>query len=215
MDCSTPGFPVHHQLLELTQTHVRRVGDAIQYLILCCLLLLLPSIFPSTRVFSNESVLCIRWPKYGSFSFSISPSNIIRPDFLWDWLVWSPYCTRVSQESSPAPRFKSINSLALSLLYGSKDVKAMTNLDSILKSRDIALLTKAHIVKAMIFPVVRYGCESWTRMKAECWKTDAFNFWCWRRFLRVPWTVRRSNQSTLVEINPEYSLERLMLKLKL
>ena len=75
MDYSTPGFPVHHQLLEFTQTHVHRVGDAIHYLILCCPLLLLPSIFPSNRVFSNKSVLCIRWPKYWSFSFSISPSN--------------------------------------------------------------------------------------------------------------------------------------------
>ena len=87
---------------------------------------------------------------------------IFRVDFLWDWLVWSPYCTRVSQESSPAPRFKSINSLALSLLYGSKDVKAMTNLDSILKSRDITLQSKVHIAKAKVFPAVMDGCESWT-----------------------------------------------------
>ena len=93
--------------------------------------------------------------------------------------------------------------------------KAMTNLDSILKSRDITLLTKVHIVKAMVFPVVIYGCESWTIKKAECPRINAFELWCWRRLLRVPWTARQSNQSILKEISPEYSLEGLMLKLKL
>ena len=93
--------------------------------------------------------------------------------------------------------------------------KAMANLDSVLKGRDITLPTKVHIVKAMVFPVVMYGCESWTLKKAECQRTDAFELWCWRRLLRVPWTARRSNQSILKEISPEYSLERLMLKLKL
>ena len=91
----------------------------------------------------------------------------------------------------------------------------MNNLDSILKSRDIPLPTKVRLVKAMVFPVVTYGCESWTIKKAECWKIDAFKLWCWRRLLRVPWTTRRSNQSTLKEISPECSLEGLMLKLKL
>ena len=93
--------------------------------------------------------------------------------------------------------------------------KVMTNLDSILKSRDITLLTKVHLVKAMVFPVVMYGCESWTVEKAEHQRIDAFELWCWRRLLRVPWTARRSNQSILKEISPEYSLEGLMLKLKL
>ena len=93
--------------------------------------------------------------------------------------------------------------------------KAMIKLDSILKSRDITLLTKVRLVKAMVFPVVVYGCESWTIKKAEGQRTDAFELWCWRRFLRVPWTARRSNQLILKEINPEYSLEELMLKLKL
>ena len=93
--------------------------------------------------------------------------------------------------------------------------KAMTNLHSILKSRDITLPTKVHLVKAMVFPVVMYGCESWNIKKAECQRIDAFKLWCWRRLLRVPWTVRRSNQSILKEISPEYSLEGLMLKLKL
>ena len=93
--------------------------------------------------------------------------------------------------------------------------KVMTNLDSILKTGDITLLTKVHLVKAMVFPLVMYGCESWAIKKAECRRIDAFELWCWRRLLRVSWTARRSNQSILKEINPEYSLEGLMLKLKL
>ena len=93
--------------------------------------------------------------------------------------------------------------------------KVMTNLDSILKSRDIALSTKVCLVKAMVFPVVMYGCESWTIKKAKCQRIDAFELWCWRRLLRVPWTARRSNQSILKETSPECSLEGLMLKLKL
>ena len=91
----------------------------------------------------------------------------------------------------------------------------MTNLDSILKTRDITLPTKVHLVKAMVFPVVMHGCENWTIKKAECQRIDAFELWCWKRLLRVPWTAWRSNQSILTEISPEYSLEGLMLKLKL
>ena len=91
----------------------------------------------------------------------------------------------------------------------------MTNIDSIFKSRDITLPTKVHLVEAMVFPVVMYGCESWTVKKSEHQRTDAFELWYWRRLLKVPWTARRSNQSILKEINPEYSLEELMLKLKL
>ena len=90
----------------------------------------------------------------------------------------------------------------------------MTNLDSILKSRDITLLTKLYLVKAMVFPVVMYGCENWTKKRAEHWRIDVFELWCWRRRLRVPWTARRSNQSTLKKISPDYSLEGQMLKLK-
>ena len=93
--------------------------------------------------------------------------------------------------------------------------KPMPNLDSILNSRDITLPTKVRLVKAMVFPVIMYGCESWTIKKAQCWRTDAFELWCWRRLLRVPWTARRSNQSILKEISHEYSLEGLMLMLKL
>ena len=91
----------------------------------------------------------------------------------------------------------------------------MTNLDSILKSRDVTFPTKVHLVKAMVFPVVMYACDNWTIRKAECRSTDAFELWYWRRLLRVPWTARKSNQSILKEISPEYSLEGLMLKLKL
>ena len=98
------------------------------------------------------------------------------------------------------------------LLFGRK---AVTNLDSILKSRNITLPTKFCLVKAMVFPVVMYGCESWTIKKAECRRIDAFELWCWRRLLRIPWTARRSNQFILKEISPEYSLEGLMLKMKL
>ena len=93
--------------------------------------------------------------------------------------------------------------------------KIMTNLDRVLKSRDITLPTKVHLVKAMVFPVVMYGCESWTVKKAECQRIDAFELWCWRRLLRVPWTAKRSSQSILKEISPGCSLEGLMLKLKL
>ena len=96
----------------------------------------------------------------------------------------------------------------------SLEEKAMTNLDSILKRRDITLPTKVHLVKAMDFPVVMYGCESWTIKKAEHQRTDPFELWCWRKLLRVPWTARKSNQSILQEISPDYSLEGLMLKLK-
>ena len=93
--------------------------------------------------------------------------------------------------------------------------KVMTNLDSILKIRDVTLPTKVHLVKAVVFPVILYGCESWTIKTAEHWRIDAFELWCWRRLLRVPWTAKRSKQSILKEIGPAYSLEVLMLKLKL
>ena len=108
MDCSTPGLPVHNQLQEFTQTHIHWVGDAIHF-ILCCPLLLQPSVFPSIRVFSNKSVLHLRWPKYWSFSFSISPSNEHLGLISFRWLVGSPCSPRDSQESSPTPQFKSTN----------------------------------------------------------------------------------------------------------
>ena len=121
----------------------------------------------------------------------------------WQTVFWAP---KSLQMVTAAMEFKKM------LLFGRN---AMTNLDSILKSRDITLPTKVLLVKAMVFPVVVYGCESWTVKKAECRRIDAFELWCWRRLLRVPWTARRSNQSILKEISPGCSLEGLMLKLKL
>ena len=120
-----------------------------------------------------------------------------------DFLFWG---SKISADSDCSHEIKRC------LLLGRK---VMTNLDSILKSRDITLATKVNLVKAILFPVVMYGCESWTRKKAEHRRIDGFELWCWRRLLRVPWTARRSNQSILKEISPEYSLEGLMLKLKL
>ena len=114
-----------------------------------------------------------------------------------------------------APKSLQIVNVAMKLKdICSLEKKAMTNLNSILKSRDITLLTKVRLVKSMVFLVAMCGCESWTVKKAERWRIDAFELWCWRRLLRVPWTARRSNQSILKEINPEYSLEGLMLKLQ-
>ena len=141
------------------------------HLILCHPLLLLPSIFPNIRVFSNESALHMRWPKYWSFSFNITADGD---------------CS---------------HEIKRHLLLGGK---AMTNLDIILKSRDITLPTKVYLVKAMVFLVVVYGYKSWTIKKAEHWRIDAFELWCWRRLLRVPWTARKSTQSILMEVSPEY-----------
>ena len=122
----------------------------------------------------------------------------------WETLFWAG--SKITAEGDCSHEMKRC------LLLGRK---VMTNLDSILKSRDITLPTKVCLVKAMVFPVVVYGCESWTIKKAEQRRSDAFKLWCWRRLLRVPWTARRSNQSILKEISPEHSLEGLMLKLKL
>ena len=114
-----------------------------------------------------------------------------------------------------APKSLQMVTAAMKLRHLLLGKKAMANLDCILKSRDITLLTKVHLVKAIVFPVVIYGCKSWTIKKAEHRRIDAFVLWCWRRLLRIPWTARRSHQSILKEISPEYSLEGLMLKLKL
>ena len=121
------------------------------------------------------------------------------------WETLSPNHSKITADGDCSHEIKRC------LLLGRK---AMTNLDSILKSRDITLPTKVHLVKAMVFPVVMYGCERWTIKKTECWRTDAFELWCWRGLLRVPWTARRSNWSILKEINLEYSLEELKLKLQ-
>ena len=252
------------------------------HLILCHPLLFLPSIFPSIRVFFNESALCIRWPKYWSFTFSINPSGCIFSDysglisFRIDWFdlfvvqgilkgllqhdSWKASILRHSvffkvQFSHPymttgktitltiwtfvgkimSLLFNNLSSLVIVFLPRSKHLlilwlqmvtaamklrhllpgrKVMANLDSILKSRDITLPTKV-CLKAMVFPVIMYECESWTIKKAEHWRIDAFELWCWRRLLRVSWPTRRSNQSILKEISPACSLEGLMLKPKL
>ena len=122
------------------------------------------------------------------------------------WKKWQILCSWV-------PKSLQMITSAMKLRHLLFGRKVLTNLDSILKSRDITLPTKVCLVK--VFPVVMYGCESWTIKEAACWRIDAFELWCWRRLLRVPWTARRSNQSALKEISPEYSLEGLMLKLKL
>ena len=138
------------------------------------------------------------------------------------WLgIWSHHSWQIDGET--VSDFIFLGSKITADSYCSLEIKrrlllgrnVMTNLDSILKSRDITLPTKVRLVKAMVFPVVMYGCENWTVKKAECRRIDAFELWCWRRLLRVPWTAGISNQSILKEISPEYSLEGLMLKLKL
>ena len=160
------------------------------HLILCHPFLLPSSIFPSIRVFSNESIT--------SWQINMETMETAR-DFIF-------LGSKITADGDCNHEIKRC------LLLGRK---AKTNICSILKSRDIILLTKVHLVKAMVFPVVIYGCESCTIKKAECQRIDAFQLWCWRRLLRVPWTTRRSNQSILKEINPAYSLEGLILKLKL
>ena len=174
------------------------------HLIHCRPLFLLPSIFPRIRVFSNESALRIRWPKYWSFSFNISPSNehpgliSFRMDRLDLLAVQGTLRSLLQHHSSKASVLWCSPFFTVQLSH-----PYMTNLDSILKSRDITLPTKVRLVKTMVFPVVMYGCESWTVKKAEHQRIDAFELWCWRRLLKVPQTTRRSNQSLLREINPE------------
>ena len=147
---------------------------------------------------------------------SIEETKIITPGSITSWQIDGGTMETVTDfilgGSKIITEFHCSHYIKRCLLLGRK---AMTKLESILKSRDITLPTKVQIVKAMVFPVVTYGCESWTMKKAECWRIDAFELWCWRRLLRVPWTARTSNQSILKEISPEYSLEGLMLKLKL
>ena len=194
------------------------------HLILCHPFLLLPPIPPSIKVFSNESTLHMRWPKYWSFSFSTIPSTehpgLI--SFRMDWLdlfaIQGTLESLLQHHSSKASilRHSAFFTVQLSHPYmTTRKTIALTRRYSIFKSRDITLPTKVRLVKAMVFPVIMYGCETWTMKKAECRRIDAFELWCWRRPLRVPWTARISNQSILKEINPGISLEGMMLKLKL
>ena len=178
-------------------------------------LLLLFSIFPCIRVLSNESGFRIMWWNYWSFSFSISLANEYSCGPITSWQIDGETMETVADNF-----FRLQNHCRCWLSHEIKrhsllGRKVMTNLDSILKSRDITLSTKIRLVKAVVFPVVVYGCESWTIKKAQRQRIDAFELWCWRRLLRVPSTARRSNQSILKEISPGCSLEGLMLKLKL
>ena len=147
---------------------------------------------------------------------NIQKSKIMASSPITSWQIDGEKLEMVCKISfSWAPKSMWMVTSATKLRHMFLGRKAMTNLDSVLKSRDITLPTEVCIVRAMVFPVVIYGCESWTIKKAECWRIDAFKLWCWRRLLRVPWTARRSNQSILKEIKLEHSLEGLMLKLKL
>ena len=209
-------------------------------LILCHPLLLLPSISPSIRNFSKKSTLHIRWcltQNFDCWRISLTFSYWTRRPGFDPWISKISW----NKKGQPIPTFLPGESHGQRSLSGSSHEaaesnmtewltlihwisrreirrclllgrKAMSNLDSILKRRDITLPTKIGIVKAVVSPVVMYGCESWTMKKAEHRRTDAFILWCWRTLFRVPWTARRSNQSILKEISPEYSLEGLMLK---
>ena len=147
---------------------------------------------------------------------NIQKTKIMASGPITSWQIDGETVETVTDFNFLAPKSLQMVTVAMKLkdTY-SLERKVMTNLDSIFKSRDITLLTEVRLVKAMVFPVVNYGCESWFTKKAERLRTDAFKLWCWRRPLRIPWTARRSNQSTPKEISPEYSLEGLMLKLKL
>ena len=192
------------------------------HLILWHPLLLLSSIFPINRGFSIESVLRISVQSTGVsalasvLQMNIQKTKIMASSPITSWQIDGETVETVSDfilgGSKITADGDASHEIKRHLLLGRK---AMTNLDNILKSRDITLPTKIHLVKAMVFPVVMYGCESWNIKKAERRRIDAFELGCWRRLLRVPWTARRSIQSILKKISPEYSLEGLMLKLKL
>ena len=149
----------------------------------------------------------------GGLKLNIQKTNIMASSPITSWQIERETVTDIIFLGSKITADSDCNHEIKRCLFLGR--KAMANLDSILKNRDTTLPTKMHLVKAMVFPVVMYGCESWTLKKAECQRIDAFELWCWRRLLRIPWTARRSNQSTLKEISPEYSLEGLILKVKL
>ena len=158
----------------------------------------------------------VKESKKVGLKLNIQKTNIMAPGHITSWEIDGETVKTVSDFIFWAPKITAdgdcSHEIKRCLLLGRK---VMTNLGSIFKSRDITLPTKVCLVKAMVYPVVMYGCESWTVKKAECRRIDAFELWCWRRLLRVPWTARRSNQSILKEIGPGCSLEGLMLKLKL
>ena len=227
MECNMTASPVCHYLPESAQIHIHRVTDAIQPS------LRLPPFSPAFNLSQHLGSFPVssfwhQMEKVSELQLQYqSFQRILRVDFLEDWLVRSPCSPRDSQESSSAPQFKSINSLVL-IFHGptltsvhdcwkkhSFDYMEYFKQSDPSPNRGSSLLIKVHLVKAMVFPVVIYECESWAIKKAECRRIDDFEVWCWRRLLIVPWTARRSNQSILKEIGPEYSLEGLMLELKL
>ena len=197
MDCSMPGFPVHHQLPGLAQTNFHQVGD-------------------SKEELKNLLIKAKEESEKGGLKLNIQNTKIMESSPITSWQIDGETMETVTDfilwGSKITAKGDCSHEIKRRLLLGRK---AMTNLESILKRRDVILLTKVCTVKAMVFPVVMYGCESWTTRNAEHWRIDAFQLWSWRRLLRLPWTARRSNQSIIKEINPEYSLEGLMLKLKL
>ena len=207
MNCSTPGLRVHHQLPEFTQVNSMSgwchpaISSSVVPFSSCPESLPASGSFPMSQFYAS-----------GGQSIGVSASASVLP---MNTQYWSPCSPRDSQESSPTPQFKSISSSGLRVLSCPAQQHLLfwtfmylhPNLPSSM------LPTKLCLVKAMVFPVVMYGCESWTIKKAECWRIDAFELWCWRRLLRVLWTARKSNQSILKESCPE--LEGLMLKLKL
>ena len=153
--------------------------------------------------------------KKAGLKLNIQKTKIMASGPITPWQIDGETVETVSDFILGAPNLLQMATAAMKLRHLLLGRKAMTNLESILKSRDITLPTKICLVKAMVFPAVMYGCESWTIKKAECQRIDALELWCWRRLLRVPWTARRSNQSVLKEISPECSLEAPILKLKL
>ena len=193
MNCSTPGLPIHHQLPEFTQTHVHWVDDAIQ----------------SSHSLSSPSPPALNLSQHqGLFklvSYLHQVAKVLEFQLQHQSFQWTPRETVETMSdfifggSKITADGDCNHEIERRLLLGRK---VMTNLDSIFKSRDITLPTKVRLVKAMVFPVIMYGCESWTVTKAECRRIDAFELWCWRRLLRVPWTAKRSNQSILKEIKP-------------
>ena len=194
------GLPVHHQLLEFTPTHVHRVGNSIQP----SHPLSSPSP-PAPNPSQHQGLF-----QCGNSSHQVTTGKTIAGS-ITSWQIDGETVTDfIFLGSKITADCDCSHEIRRRLLVGRK---VMTNLDSISKSRDITLPTKVCLVKAMVFPVIMYGCESWTIKKAECRRIDAFELWCWRRLLRVPWTARRSNQSILKEISPVCSLEGLMLKL--
>ena len=213
MNCSTPGLPVHHQLPELAQAEIKIAGRNINNLRYAD---------DTTLMAESEEELKSLLMKVKEESekvglkLNIQKTNIMASGPITSWEIDGETVETVADFILGGSKITAdgdcSHEIKRHLLLGRK---VITNLDSKFKSRDITLPTKVHLVKAMVFPLVMYRCENWTVKKAEHRRIDAFELWCWRRLLRVPWTARRSNQPILKETSPECSLEALMLKLKL